>query len=197
VNIISFDTCGQTLSLCAKVADKPFYRMVPDSHNRQSELLMTELEALCRQAGMSLAHFDFLAVSTGPGSFTGLRVGIAAALGIIAASPNITGIGVSVLEAKAWKFFKENSGAASVIITQKTARSQTIFQEFNNLMRPLCQPSHTNDIIHTDYTDSIISAQEIMELAEYKISNHHTLTPPEPLYVFEPDAKFNPRSGTM
>ena len=46
---------------------------------RLSERLLPGIEALREQVGISLGHLEGIAVSTGPGSFTGLRIGVTTA----------------------------------------------------------------------------------------------------------------------
>jgi tRNA threonylcarbamoyladenosine biosynthesis protein TsaB len=57
-------------------------------------MLMPMIERLRGQAGCDYAAFDRIAVSVGPGSFTGIRVGLAAALGLSLAS-GVPVVGVS------------------------------------------------------------------------------------------------------
>jgi tRNA threonylcarbamoyladenosine biosynthesis protein TsaB len=65
-----------------------------------AEALMPLVERVMADAGASFAEIERLAVTTGPGSFTGLRVGIAAARGIALASEK-PAVGVTTLQAYA------------------------------------------------------------------------------------------------
>jgi tRNA threonylcarbamoyladenosine biosynthesis protein TsaB len=65
-----------------------------------AELLMPMIEALLEGAGVGFPDLDRIAVTTGPGSFTGVRVGIAAARGL-ALALDIPAVGVNSLEALA------------------------------------------------------------------------------------------------
>ena len=65
-----------------------------------AEALLPLLSALMDKAHMTLRDLDRVAVTTGPGSFTGLRVGIAAARGI-AVAVDKPAVGVSTLSAYA------------------------------------------------------------------------------------------------
>ncbi len=65
-----------------------------------AEALMPLVARVIDQAGMAFSDLDRVAVTTGPGSFTGLRVGIAAARGIALAA-NKSAVGVSTLLAYA------------------------------------------------------------------------------------------------
>lgn len=65
-----------------------------------AEALMPILAAVMQQAAISYGQIDRIAVTVGPGSFTGLRVGIAAARGIALATHK-PAIGITTLEALA------------------------------------------------------------------------------------------------
>lgn len=68
-----------------------------------AEALMPLVARVMERAGLAFAALDRIAVTTGPGSFTGLRVGIAAARGIALAA-NRPAIGLSTLAAYAAPF---------------------------------------------------------------------------------------------
>lgn len=58
-----------------------------------AESLMPVIDTVMRDSGLSFSDLDRIAVTTGPGSFTGLRVGIAAARGIgLAAGKPVVGL---------------------------------------------------------------------------------------------------------
>src|SRR5579872_322206 len=65
-----------------------------------AEALMPLLQRVMNDAGMAFPDLDRVAVTTGPGSFTGLRVGIAAARGIALAAEK-PAVGISTLSAYA------------------------------------------------------------------------------------------------
>ncbi len=52
----------------------------PGQHHARS--LLAELDQLLKRAGRRLDEVDWIALSIGPGSFTGLRIGLASALGL-------------------------------------------------------------------------------------------------------------------
>jgi tRNA threonylcarbamoyladenosine biosynthesis protein TsaB len=52
----------------------------------QVEALLPMLDAVMREAGLAVSALDLIAVTTGPGSFTGIRVGLAAARGVALAA---------------------------------------------------------------------------------------------------------------
>lgn len=66
-----------------------------------SRTLMPMVEGLLLNCGLTLKEMDIIAVAAGPGSFTGLRIGVAAAKGL-AWPEDKPCAGVSTLEAMAW-----------------------------------------------------------------------------------------------
>jgi tRNA threonylcarbamoyladenosine biosynthesis protein TsaB len=66
----------------------------------RAQTLLEDVDALLRQAGAHPSDLDLLAVGLGPGSFTGVRIGLATARGL-ALSLDLTGAGVSTLDALA------------------------------------------------------------------------------------------------
>src|SRR3974390_3374060 len=63
-----------------------------------AEALLPLVQRVMQQAGVSFPDIDRVAVTTGPGSFTGLRVGIAAARGMALAAAK-PAVGLSTLAA--------------------------------------------------------------------------------------------------
>jgi len=66
----------------------------------RAQTLLEDVDALLRQAGSHPTDLDRLAVGIGPGSFTGVRIGLAVARGL-ALSLELPGVGVSTLAALA------------------------------------------------------------------------------------------------
>jgi tRNA threonylcarbamoyladenosine biosynthesis protein TsaB len=73
-------------------------RAVEDIGKGHAERLMAVVEDAMREAGTTYADLGAIAVSVGPGSFTGIRVAISAARGF-ALALSIPAIGISTLEA--------------------------------------------------------------------------------------------------
>jgi tRNA threonylcarbamoyladenosine biosynthesis protein TsaB len=95
VLILAFDTATEAAT-SALVDDGE----VLGERTSQARTLLEDVDALLRQGGARPGDLDALAVGTGPGSFTGLRIGLAAARGL-ALSLGLEGAGVSTLAALA------------------------------------------------------------------------------------------------
>jgi len=94
--ILAFDTTSEQGGV-AVYRDHQCLASAPGDRN-YSVTLFTTVEALLREAGLRLHDVDLLAVGNGPGSFTGIRVGLAAAQGWAKALGR-PARGVSTLEA--------------------------------------------------------------------------------------------------
>jgi tRNA threonylcarbamoyladenosine biosynthesis protein TsaB len=70
---------------------------------RHAEVLLPAIDHLLRSLWLKLEEIDGFAVAVGPGSFTGLRIGIAAVEGLSFAT-GMPAAGVSALEATAFRF---------------------------------------------------------------------------------------------
>jgi len=68
-----------------------------------SEELMTGIDFVLRHAGMKITDVDLFGVATGPGSFTGLRIGLSTVKGFSYATGRPV-VAVPTLEAFAWNF---------------------------------------------------------------------------------------------
>jgi tRNA threonylcarbamoyladenosine biosynthesis protein TsaB len=107
-----------------------------------AEALMPLIARVIKEAGIAFASFDRIAVTTGPGSFTGLRVGLSAARGIALAA-NKTAVGLTTLAAYAAPVVSENT-EQPVISAIDARHDQVYFQvvsgDGSSLIRPRVAP---------------------------------------------------------
>lgn len=144
VNILAFDT---TMAACsvAVVTPQKTARLSQPMTRGHAERLMPMIEETMADAGLTFADLDRIAVTRGPGSFTGVRVGIAAARGLSLAA-NLPVTGVNTLQALAWSAPAAGldlvPGAVAVALDAR--RGEVYFQLFSSLsaeMPPLGSPA--------------------------------------------------------
>src|SRR3981189_1413268 len=107
-----------------------------------AEALMPLIARVIKQAGIAFASFDRIAVTTGPGSFTGLRVGLSAARGIALAADKPV-VGLTTLTAYAAPVVSEN--AEQPVISAIDARHDQVYFQMvsgngSSLIRPRLAP---------------------------------------------------------
>jgi tRNA threonylcarbamoyladenosine biosynthesis protein TsaB len=81
MNVLAIDTAGAALSAALSTPGGTFLAEVQGGA-RHSELLMELVDSLLKTAGIKPAGLDAAVCMKGPGSFTGLRIGYAAAKGL-------------------------------------------------------------------------------------------------------------------
>src|SRR5579871_252090 len=107
-----------------------------------AEALMPLIARVMRDSGLQFAALDRIAVTSGPGSFTGLRVGLSAARGIALAADKPV-VGITTLSAYAAPVVSE-AGEQPVISAIDARHDQVYFQavsgDGSSLIRPRVAP---------------------------------------------------------
>ncbi|MCV6596293.1 MAG: tRNA (adenosine(37)-N6)-threonylcarbamoyltransferase complex dimerization subunit type 1 TsaB [Mangrovicoccus sp.] len=98
--ILAFDTSAAHCAAALLSGDQVLAQAYEEMAKGQGERLMGLLQGLLSQAGAGFGDLNLIAVGTGPGNFTGIRLSVAAARGL-ALSTGARALGVSRLEAAA------------------------------------------------------------------------------------------------
>ena len=101
--ILGIDTSGTALGLALCKDGKITASLLTKPGLRHGEILQQNIDSFLHDNGFSLSDLTAIAVTLGPGSFTGLRIGLAAAKGY-AFALNLPLTGISTLLAGAYKF---------------------------------------------------------------------------------------------
>jgi len=105
----------------------------------QSEALAPMVQTVLHEAGLAVRHMDFLAVTVGPGAFTGVRIGLAMAraLGV---SAGLAVRGVPTLLAVAHGLPDTDRVGAWTLVVMDTKRDDVYVQVFDPAMMPITEP---------------------------------------------------------
>ncbi len=82
MNILGIETATSVCGVAIMNADRVLSDRQIDTPNMHSDRLVPMIGEALSESGMEIAAIDAIAVSIGPGSFTGLRIGLSAAKGI-------------------------------------------------------------------------------------------------------------------
>jgi tRNA threonylcarbamoyladenosine biosynthesis protein TsaB len=100
MNILAFDTCFDACSACAAHAQGGGLEVLASVSERfetgHAERLVPMIDDVISRSGVTFGALDRIAVTVGPGTFTGTRIGIAAARGLALAT-GISLVGASSL----------------------------------------------------------------------------------------------------
>jgi tRNA threonylcarbamoyladenosine biosynthesis protein TsaB len=102
MRVLAVDTSSERGSVCVTDRGEILGEVRLASSIQYSERLFRSIEFLFQYLPFPLSEIETFAAARGPGSFTGLRVGLAAMDAFVAAH-NARGVGLSTLEALAWK----------------------------------------------------------------------------------------------
>ena len=82
MRILALETAAKAVSAAVTEEGKVLASAYQDTGLTHSRTLMPLVELLLRNTDMTAADLDVIAVSAGPGSFTGVRIGVSAAKGL-------------------------------------------------------------------------------------------------------------------
>lgn len=86
MNILAIDTSTSFASIAVAVDDRIVGESLVNTDRTLSARLMSEIERILATAGLALSDIDLFASSVGPGSFTGVRGGVATVQGLALAT---------------------------------------------------------------------------------------------------------------
>lgn len=205
---LAFDTCLTACTAAVLEDDRVLVSRVEPMARGHQERLAPLVAEVMAEAELAFDRLDRIGVTVGPGSFTGLRVGLAFAKGLGAAL-NRPVLGVGVLEALAEPF----EGAATVFSVLDAKRGQVYLQAFAGgkpLMAPdaleiataqarLVELAGAGPALVTgtgiDLVADVLPAARRVPVehadpaAVARLAATRSPLPPRPLYLRAPDAK--------
>ncbi len=212
MRILAIDTALGACSAAVKDHDKLSVEFT-EMRKGHAEFLMGQITRVMDRAGLAHSDLDRLAVTIGPGTFTGLRVGLSAAKGLALASEKPL-VGISTLKAVAANI---SSPEGDIAVAFDARRGEVYCQLFSStlmeLMEPKILPLEQAIKMYSDARKSarviaigtgknliaealgaeiceegdLPRADIVAELAA-KIKDP-AAAPPKPLYLRQPDAK--------
>jgi tRNA threonylcarbamoyladenosine biosynthesis protein TsaB len=135
--LLAFDTAQGALSAAIMDGEGVLASSFEPRTRGHAEALMPLLETMLAEAALGFADLDALAVTVGPGTFTGLRVGLAAARGLALARA-LPLVGVTTLEAVAEPAGAEADEIAIALFDAR--RDEVYMQAFAPTLAPLTPP---------------------------------------------------------
>jgi tRNA threonylcarbamoyladenosine biosynthesis protein TsaB len=221
MNLLAIDTAANLCAACVldTQTGSERGRVVRDIGTGHAELLMGVIEETLRVSGIDYAGLGRIAVATGPGSFTGVRVGVSTARGL-ALALKIPAVGVMTLEAIAAETRAAFSGRPVMVAID--ARREELYaaayDEFGKILYPpavisrqdaaiLAKKHHpvlagsaagmVADAAGPQAFDigSLRATSDIGVYARLAAAKDKASEKPKPVYLREPDAK--PQAGLI
>lgn len=114
MKILAVDTSATAASVAVAEENKLIGEFSINTALTHSQTLMPMVDELLKNTGLSVNNIDAVAVNAGPGSFTGVRIGVAAVKGI-AFPKNLPCVSVSTLESMAYNMLGNDCIVCSVM----------------------------------------------------------------------------------
>ena len=104
MKILAVDTSANTATVCVVEDDKLLAEEIVNHKKTHSQTLMPMIDNVLKNCGTDIPEIDIFAVANGPGSFTGLRIGVSAIKGMAHALDKPV-IEISTLEGMAYNIY--------------------------------------------------------------------------------------------
>ena len=122
MKILALETSAKAVSAAVSEDGKILCSGYQDTGLTHSRTLMPIVEHILKNTGLTVADMDAIAVAAGPGSFTGIRIGVAAAKGLAFAADK-PAVGVSTLAAMA----RNVAFCDGLVVCAMDARRQQVY----------------------------------------------------------------------
>jgi tRNA threonylcarbamoyladenosine biosynthesis protein TsaB len=127
--VLALDSAGSTCSVAVGLGEKVVAEQRIDTMHGQAEALLPLVERAMRGAGQAPSALDFVVATVGPGSFTGIRVGLAAARGIALAT-GARLVGVTSFEAVAVRAAQNDYWETRALLVALESRREDLYVQF-------------------------------------------------------------------
>lgn len=136
--ILGIDSSAITAGCALYDGEKLIAEQFLNTRHTHSETLLPEIEQMLKNAEVTISDIDEIAVTNGPGSFTGLRIGISCVKGM-AMGAGISVIPVSTLEAIAYNFLGIDAVICACMDARLSQVYNAIFKSENGVITRLCE----------------------------------------------------------
>ena len=157
--VLALDTSSKMTSLAVARGAEVLKSISAPTDEKRSETLWSEVESLLAGLGLKIIDMDAFAVCVGPGGFTGLRVGMAAAKGF-AVALNKPIVGVTSLEAAAFAA----RPAPYVCAMVNAYKNEVYSQLFSVASDPAALPVALNAPLVSTFEKALDRVSELNEL---------------------------------
>ena len=166
--IISIESSSSNLSIALLAKERLIDKLFVPIKNELSEIIIPTIKNFLIDNSITFENISFITIGCGPGSFTGIRVVIAAAKGIKLSNINMKSIGINSLAGLAMSVLEEakENKCKYIISSIDTKRGDIFIQLFkiNSLHDDKLPFSAMNDIeaIEIQYLDNYILCHQLV-----------------------------------
>ena len=190
--ILAFETTAKAGSVALLEDNKLLAESYQNTGLTHSQTLMVMAEDMLKAAGKSMADVTAVSVAEGPGSFTGVRIGVAAAKGL-AWGGELPCYGVSTLESMALTLGAYQGYICPVMDARRSQVYNALFYVNSGVMERV---SEDRAIALSDLTEELKSLKEpIFLVGDGSNLTYNTLRDSIPALVLPPEHRMHQRAG--
>lgn len=182
MKILSLDTSATVASVAITNDSTPLAQYTLNAKNTHSETLLPMIESALKALLMKASDIDLFALSAGPGSFTGVRIGAATVKGL-AFSSNKPCVEVSTLEALAQNLVLKEGLICPVMNARRSQVYTALFKSDGKKLTRIMPDSALSieelDEILSKYGEPVALVGDGYEITEQGFSKTQTLFVPE------------------
>lgn len=222
ITLLALDTATSGCAVCVWQDGKVLASEAQTMARGQAEELMVMVDRVLGSAGVGPQALSGVAVTRGPGAFTGMRIALATAKGF-ALALGVPCVGVTTLEVLAAAVPDDERAGATVLACVESKRADIYVQLFSATLESLSEPQACDAealaalvqgrvVLVGDAAeralemlaghDAVLSAAAplpdaalIARIAAGRLQNHQEM--PQPLYLRPPDAKLPKAQGRL
>lgn len=153
--ILQIETATQVCSVALSIDGKTVALIEESGQNLHAANLTLFIEEVIQKTGLTYRDVDAVALSKGPGSYTGLRIGVSTAKGLCYALEKPL-IAIETLEMMAAGFMMENPDHHGLICPMIDARRMEVYTALFDSSLNLLQPTSAKIIDETSFSDLLI-----------------------------------------
>lgn len=196
MNILALNTSSILADLCLQNDQKQFC-IKKDSSAKHSESVMLEIDHILSSHNLFVKDLDALALVIGPGSFTGIRIGVSIAKGFEMVNDHMKLVAITSFELMNSQFLAGHDGKGEYVCLLNALSGKYYVQHFHNAL-PASEPmlvegqdSFLGKTIVCLQEENLpfathnitIDPQTLLNLAVFKVQKNETVNELVPLYL--------------
>jgi tRNA threonylcarbamoyladenosine biosynthesis protein TsaB len=189
MQILAFETSGKSGSVAAAEDSRPLFILQLTAKQQSARFLAAAIESVLKQVHWRPRDIELIALTVGPGSFTGLRIGVATAK-VLAYATGAQVFGVNTLDVIAVQAATQRAKLAIALDAQ---RSQVVAANFFRDEHGVLQSSSESRLLDNNEwlasldADTAVSGPAL-EMLQPRLPAHVTAVDP---------AQWSPRAETV
>lgn len=139
MKILALDTSANVATVAVTDDDKLICESILNHKKTHSEKIMPMIDSVLKDSELDISDIDLFAAANGPGSFTGLRIGVST-IKALAHAANKPTVGVSTLEGLAYNISESDGIISPLMDARRSQVYNAVYRGENGVLTELKAP---------------------------------------------------------